>query len=85
MKKTVITLSVLTCLAIAALIFKPMAEPSKQNILHKKHATHGFTKPRSTFVIHRLPSKSENSISLSLEVAGPFDHYEFNWWMPDST
>ncbi len=59
---------------------------TKQNILHKKTSfSRGYTKPRSTFVIRRLENKNENSIRLLVEVVGPFDHYEFNWWLPNGT
>lgn len=61
-----------------------------RNEVNKKQATlfkqirsfKGYTKPRSTFVLHRAYSKNENSLRVTVEVVGDFDSYEFKWWLP---
>lgn len=63
---------------------KTIEKNEKQTTLLKQtHKFKGYSKPRSTFVLHRAYDKNENKLKITVEVVGPFENYKFKWWMPN--
>jgi hypothetical protein len=83
--KNMIVILLLSSMSVAGyLVYQKQFEKNeKQAKLFKQARSFaGYTKPRSTFVLRRAYEKNENTLKITVEVVGPFDNYEFKWWLP---
>lgn len=84
MKKYIIVFTAIIVTAFSIYYYQVEKQQNEKRAtlfkIARKHAS--YTKPRSTFMIHRAPETKEGSVAVVVEVVGPFDTYQYQWILP---